>query len=157
MSVLKARREAMKRRGELPELERRREATQATQDKFFGQAFDWAEGRHCVAMAHFHLRQMGWRAPKLPTLPRVRSALGARRALKAHGFETVAELLDSFLVRVPPAAMWVGDIAVTPGDDGLEAILIRTAPHKLLGWLPDGSAVVNYDAGVEDLTGAWRV
>jgi hypothetical protein len=157
MRTLEERRAALKRRGALPELDRRREATQATLDKFIGKPFSWSEGRHCVALAHYHLRQLGWRPPQLPTLPRIRSALAAKKELQRRGFLTVSDMLDSFLVRIPPAMMRLGDIAVTPGDEGFDAILIRTAPRKLLGWLPDGSAVVNYDAGLEDLTGAWRV
>src|SRR5690606_11029879 len=84
MRTLEERRAALKRRGALPELDRRREATQATLDKFRDTAFDWAEGRHCVRMAAYHLRQMGWRSPKLPTIPRVRSALAAKKELQAH-------------------------------------------------------------------------
>lgn len=157
MGTFEDRRAALKRRGALPELDRRREATQATLDKFIGKPFSWQKGRHCVAMAHYHLRQMGYRSPKLPPLPRVRSPIAARQELTKRGFASVSDWLDSFLIRIPPAMMRLGDIAVTPGDEGFDAILIRTAPRKLLGWLPDGSAVVNYDAGLEDLTGAWRV
>src|SRR3546814_18401415 len=69
MSTLDERREALKQRGKLPEPVRRKEATQATLDKFKGQPFDWGAGRHCVRLAHFHLRQMG---QKPPTLPRIR-------------------------------------------------------------------------------------
>jgi hypothetical protein len=154
MSALDDRREALKRRGKLPEPVRRKEATQATLDKFKGQPFDWGEGRHCVRLAHFHLRQMG---QKPPTLPRIRSALAAKKALKERGWESVSDMLDSILVRIPPAMMLTGDICITPGDQGLDSVMIFVGPRKLLGWLPDGSEVVIYDAGVDDLTGAWRV
>jgi hypothetical protein len=158
MSTLDERRAALKRRHKLPELDRRREATQATVDKFKGLPFDWSEGRHCVRMAHFHLRQMGWRSPELPTIPRVRSPLAAKKALKDKGFDSVTEWLDSILERIPPAMMLLGDIAVTPGDHGLDAILICTGDRGVLGWLPDGSeAVVMLDCNLDDITGAWRV
>src|SRR3546814_3483392 len=66
MSAFDERREALKRRGKLPEPVRRKEATQAALDKFKGLPFDWSEGRHCVRLAHFHLRQMGRKPPTLP-------------------------------------------------------------------------------------------
>src|SRR3546814_2814098 len=100
MSAFDERREALKRRGKLPEPVRRKEATQAALDKFKGLPFDWSEGRHCVRLAHFHLRQMG---RKPPTLPRIRSALAAKKALKERGWASVSDMLDSILVRIPPA------------------------------------------------------
>lgn len=154
MSTLEDRRAALKRRRKLPEMDRRREATQATKDFFIGKPFDWREGRHCVKMAHYHLRQMGKRPERLP---KIKGPIEAKRALRERGFEAVSDWFDSFLIRIPPSMMRLGDIAVTPGDEGFESVLIYVAPHKLMGWLPDGSAVVIYDAGFEDLTGAWRV
>src|SRR3546814_14475637 len=105
MSTRDERREALKQRGKLPEPVRRKESTQATLDKFKGQPFDWGEGRHCVRLAHFHLRQMG---QKPPTLPRIRSALAAKKALKERGWASVSDMLDSILVRIPPAMMQLG-------------------------------------------------
>src|SRR3546814_3509049 len=43
MSAFDERREALKRRGKLPEPVRRKEATQAALDKFKGLPFDWSE------------------------------------------------------------------------------------------------------------------
>jgi hypothetical protein len=143
-------------RGEarLPELEKRRRATQATKDHFIGRPFDWREGRHCVQLAHYHLRKMGKRPP---ALPRIRGPEDARRELAARGWNSVAEMLDSLLERIPPAMMRLGEIAVTPGSEGLESVVIYLGPRMLLGWLPDGSRVVIYDAGLGDLSAAWRV
>src|SRR3546814_2176596 len=115
MSAFDERREALKRRGKLPEPVRRKEATQAALDKFKGLPFDWSEGRHCVRLAHFHLRQMG---RKPPTLPRIRSALAAKKALKERGWASVSDMLDSILVRIPPAMMQLGDVATVEGDQG---------------------------------------
>lgn len=149
----------MKRRRQLPELDRRQEAAQATRDKFIGKPFDWSEGRHCVKLAYSHLREMGWRSPKLPTLPRIRSAFAARQALKDRGWDSVSAMLDDVLRdrRIPPAKMRLGDIGVVPGDEGMESIVIFLGRHAFLGWLPDGSAVVIYEANFGELSGAWRV
>lgn len=138
----------------LPEMEWRRVATQATKDHFIGRPFDWQQGRHCVQLAHYHLRKMGKRPPRLP---RVRNAEEARAALAERGWGSVSEMLDSLLERIPPAMMRLGDIAVTPGDQGFDSVVINVAAGKFLGWLPDGSRVVVYDGGVRELTGAWRV
>lgn len=154
MSALDERREALKRRGKLPEPVRRKEATQATLDKFKGQPFDWSEGRHCVRLAHFHLRQMG---QKPPTLPRIRSALAAKRALKERGWASVSDMLDSILVRIPPAMMLTGDIVTVPGADGLDAIFICAGPRKFIGWREDVEECVILDVEMHQIAMAWRV
>ncbi len=151
---LKKRRDELAARQALPPLVRRTEATKMTFQKFRNEAFDWRTGKHCVRVAHFHLRQMGH---TIPTLPRIRSALSARRALVAGGWASVSDMLDSLLEPIAPARMVVGDIGVVPGDDGHESIVICLGPQKVLGWLPSGEKMVIYDGGVQHLTGAWRV
>lgn len=134
---LRARKEALRKRHQLPEPVRRQEATQATVDKFKGQPFDWNEGVHCVKLAHYHLKQMGWRSPKLPTLPVVHSALAAKKAMKARGWDTVEEMLDQVLgkgSRIPPAMMQLGDMAVVEGDAGFGAVFLCVGPRRLAGW-----------------------
>lgn len=153
-------RKRLKARRKLPELERRREATQATIDKFKGKPLDWSEGRHCVKLAHYHLRQMGWRSPKLPTLPAVKSPLAAKKAMKERGWDSVPAMLDSVLgkgARIPAAMMLTGDMAVTPGDEGFDCVMICIGPRTMMGFLPDGSEVVAYDTDYRDFTAAWRV
>lgn len=157
MSYLDDRRAELKRRRKLPELDRRREATQATLDKFRGLPFDWQEGRHCVRMAHYHLRQMGWRSPKLPTIPRVRSPLAAKKALKDKGFDSVTEWLDSILERIPPAMMLLGDIAVVEGVGGLDAVFVCAGPRRMFGWREDQPGAVVLEVGLDEVQGAWRV
>lgn len=153
MSALDERREALKRRGKLPEPVRRKEATQATLDKFKGRSFDWGEGRHCVRLAHFHLRQMG---QKPPTLPRIRSALVAKKALKERGWSSVSDMLDSILVRIPPARMMTGDIVTVPGTDGLDAIFVCAGQRKFIGWREDVEGCVILDVELREIAAAWR-
>ncbi|MBO0750305.1 MAG: hypothetical protein J2O44_07760 [Porphyrobacter sp.] len=135
-------------------LDQRRIATQATRDQFVGKPLDWAAGRHCVKMAHVHARRMGAR---VPPLPRVRSPLGARKALKANGWGGVTAMLDSLFERIAPARMLLGDMAVTPGDEGMDSVMICLGPRRMLGFLPDGSEVVAYEADLNEFTAAWRV
>jgi hypothetical protein len=151
---LEKRREELRARRELPEQDRRREATEATLAKFRGTAFDWSEGRHCMKLAHYHMRQMGKRPP---ALPRIRSAMAARRELKARGHETVTELLDGLLDRIPPARMQLGDLATLPGDDGLDAVFVCAGPRRLFGWREDHPVAVMLAIGLNEVTAAWSV
>lgn len=138
----------------VPHPVRRQNATKKTLERYKGKAFDWAKGITCVHMARAHLRNMGHRPPGLP---RFRSALGAKKAMQERGWQSVTEMLDSLLPRIAPAQMVLGDIAVVPGDAGMESIMISVGPRKVMGWLPDGSAVVVYDAPASEFTAAWRV
>lgn len=152
------------------ELEWRRSATQATRDRFYGAAFDWAAGMHCVKLAAVHLRNMGHRPP---ALPKVTSPEAAHRALAARGWDSVAAMLDSLLERIPPAMMLPGDLAVVDGDEGFESVLVYLGPRKLMGWLPRGleavfevaedgtplrttEGVVIFAAGLGEVKAAWR-
>lgn len=151
---LEKRRAELRARRKLPEGERRRAATEATLNKFRRTAFDWSEGRHCMKLAHYHLRQMGKRPP---ALPRIRSPLAARKELKARGFASVTELLDSLLVRIPPARMQLGDIAVLPGDDGLDAVFVCAGPRRVFGWREDQPTAVMLAIRLDEVTAAWSV
>lgn len=139
---------------QLPELERRRVATTKTLARYRGKVFDWSKGITCVHLARAQLKAMGH---KPPTLPRFRSALGAKRALKERGWESVEAMLDSMLPRIAPAQMRLGDIAAVPGDKGLDALFVCAGPLKLFGWREDHPALVILDVSLDDLTAAWRV
>ena len=139
---------------ELPELERRRRATQATLDRYRAKQFSWARGITCVHLARAQLKNMGHRPP---TLPRFRSALAAKRALADRNWGSVSDMLDQLLLPIAPAMMRVGDLAVVPGTEGLDSILICAGHPTLLGWHPETGEFVIYDGGFEQLTGAWRV
>lgn len=143
-----------KRRGPLPEMERRRVATVATVERYKGKAFDWSRGITCVHLARQHLRNMGH---KPPTIPRFRSALAARRALKAGGWNDVAAMLDSILPRIAPAQMTLGDVAILPGDGGLDAIVISAGPRRVFGWAEGETETRFLEPLLGKVRGAWRV
>lgn len=136
------------------ELERRRVATEKTLARYRGKAFDWRRGITCVHLARHHLRNMG---RKVPTLPRVRSALGAKKALKANDWASVTAMLDELLARITPAQMLLGDLAVVPGDQGLDAIFVCAGPQKIFGWREDVEGMALLDVTLDELTAAWRV
>lgn len=132
------------------------EATRRTLAKYQARAFDWRTRATCIHMARMHLRNMGHRPPSVPDF---RSALGARTAMKKAGFSDVAAMLDSFLPRIAPAAMWVGDLAVLPGDELFGSICISDTAGKLIGWHQDDPSGVRPQLvlSLDQVVGAWRV
>lgn len=137
----------------MSEMIRRQQATQATLDRYRPKVFDWRTGVTCVHLARFHLKQMGH---KVPTVPRIRSALAAKRAMLANGWDSVEAMLDAMLPRIAPAAMLLGDLAVVPGEDGFCSIMICAGPQKVMGWHAETGAFVVYDGAIGDLSAAWR-
>ncbi len=138
----------------LPEMEKRRRATEATLARYRGKVFDWSKGITCVHLARTHMRNMGHRPPGLP---RFRSALGAKKAMQERGWSSVTEMLDALLPRIAPAQMALGDLAVVPGDAGMDAIFICAGPRKVFGWREDAPALVVLDVSLDEMTGSWRV
>ena len=134
----------------------RQAAVAATLAKYRTRAFDWQAGHTCVHLARFHLRQMGH---KPEPIPRLRSAIAARRALAERGWDSVADMLDAQpgLERIAPLAMLPGDLAVAADEDGFGAVLISAGGAKLLGWHEEADGMVVIDAHLDELTAAWRV
>lgn len=138
-----------------PDLLRRQRATTATMLCFRRKQFAWRAGIHCVRLAAFHLKAMGHR---VPTVPRVRSALAARRELAHRGFASVSELMDSLVPRRPaPAFMRLGDVAAVAGVGGMDALFICAGPQKLIGWREDAEAMVNLDVSLDEIDTVWEV
>lgn len=123
--------------------------------KYRALEWSWKDGVTCIHMARFHLRKMGHRPEPMP---RVRSLVGAMRALRERNCETVADLLDRQpgLCRIAPAFMQLGDLAVAPGTDGMGAVMV-CAGNKLLGWHEDAPGMVVQTVPLGNLLGAWRV
>jgi hypothetical protein len=138
----------------LPEMEKRKRATEATLARYRGKAFAWSKGVTCIHLAWAQMRNMGHRPP---TLPRFRSALLAKRALQEGGFEAVGELLDSMVPRIAPAQMALGDIATMPGDAGLDGIVVCAGPGRVFGWREDAPGLVVLTVNMSEFTGAWRL
>lgn len=138
----------------LPELERRRVATEKTLAKYKDKTFDWRENRHCIAMALFQARRMGHRPPPLP---RLRSTLAAKRELKARDAASVIELLDGHFKRIAPAMMRLGDLCAVPGEGGLDAVFVNVGPRKAMGWREDAPLLVVLDLGPREILAAWRL
>lgn len=145
----------------------RQQATQATLDLFRGRAFSWSGGKTCLHLMHAHLQHCGVKVPRLPT---VRSALGAKRALDRRGQASMAEVIDSLgLERLPaPAMMTIGDLAFMPSADGFGGVLVCVGPNQLLGWAEivraseddEGEAVEGCEVFImtlDQVEACWRV
>lgn len=130
---------------------RRRDALQAVQTRFGDKPFDWKDA-HCWPMVRFHLRQLGHRPPGTP---RYTSAVGAKRALAAKGFDSLTAALDSFLPRIAPASMLIGDVAAVAGTEGLDAVVI-CAGQKVYGWHESSETPVFIVPHPGAITAAWR-
>jgi hypothetical protein len=137
-------------------IERRVAAAQATLDTYRDKPLVWGEC-DCARMAAFTLRQLGVRAP-LSKFGRYSTALGAIKALKRQGFETLADVVDSLgLVRIPPAAALPADIIALEAEHGEVALTVSLSGQRVLGFYEvSGHAI----AGVlqpKAYLCAWRV
>ena len=133
-------------------------ATEKTLARFRGKAFSWA-GANCIRLARTQAANMGHR---LPPIPRIRSALSAKRALAARDADSVTALLDQHFTRLPgPAYAWLGDLVVGPADPahGLEAVGIADGQGNVWGWSQqnDHAEPVAILFANAQLTAAWRL
>ena len=138
----------------MKDLERRAKATKATQERFGGVPFDWRTRGTCIHLLRFHAEQMGH---KVPTVPRFKSALSARKALVATGRQTLPALLDTMFPRIPPAFMLTGDVMALPGDSNFEGLVIRAGVQKWIGWHEEAEGCTIIDADMNAAIGAWRL
>lgn len=129
------------------------DATNKTMAKYRERAFDW-NGASCIHLARTQLRNMGHKPPRIPAF---RSAIGAKRAMTTNGYETVADIFDGLgLPRIAPAAMLVGDLAMLPGEDGFDAVVICVG-GKLMGWHGAAEKLAIIGEAVGQVSAAWRL
>ena len=137
------------------DLLRRQAALKATLTRWGKLKHKWETGRHCVALAREHAVNMGHTPP---ALPRLRSLLGARRALKERGWANAMAMLDALFPAIPVASALPGDLVVVmAAEDDLGAVLIAIEPHKFAGWREDAPRLVVLDLDWVDVTKAYRL
>lgn len=135
-------------------LNERADRTTAVAARFRKRAFDWRQRSTCIHLARAQARALGHRPPSIPDF---RSAIGARTALRATGHETLEALLDSMFIRIAPAAMWVGDLALVPGDAGFDAIAVSAGDGTLLMYHKGADGLCNVKAALPHVIAAWRL
>jgi len=114
---------------------RRRDAAQATLDQFIDKPFAWGKF-DCAKMVAFHLRALGHDVGLAKVGP-YKTALGAKRAIRRFGHNSLIEALDARYPRVVGASALVGDIMALPADSGLGAIAICLGNGRILGFHED--------------------
>lgn len=138
----------------LPELERRRRATERTRQKYLDTEFDWKRWHHCIALARYQAVQMGHRPP--PIRP-IRGPVSAKRELARRGHESAIGLLDSLFPRIAPAQMLLGDLAAVEGTDGLDAIMVNVGPGRLMGWHAEKPTLAVVIVDLAEISASWRL
>lgn len=136
----------------------RGEATELVIQRFRDKPFDWA-GANCIRLARAQAAAMGHQVPPVPLF---RTALGARRALKKRGVDSVSALLDTHFERWPaPAFARLGDLVSGPADPehGFEAIGIADGQGNVWGWSEQTghSGLVAILMAQGHLAKAWRL
>jgi hypothetical protein len=136
------------------EMERRVAAAQKTLDRYKDRPFSFEKGCDCGKLTAFHLRQMGRPIP-IAKAGSYKSLLGAQRALRRLGFNSLEELMDAHFERVPPAAAWVGDVIAMRGQEGPGSLTVAVGNGRVLGFHEDYvGAVVMQPA---ETLAAWRI
>jgi len=96
----------------------------------------------------------------VPIVTRFRSALGAKKALRAEGVETLPELMDKYFERIPAARLMTGDVIALPGlEGGFDALAIYGQLRAVLGWQEESPRCQTArltDEGYRLHTGAWN-
>lgn len=139
-------------------LHRRVTAATATLEHFKGRPFEWGKV-DCVKVAAWHLRHLGHRVSGLGKAGTYRTALSARRALARAGFASVEEALQSMgLTSIAPAAALPGDLFVSAGSEGMDAVGVVAGNGAVLGFHEDDLASGLQAIRIDDITAvrAWR-
>ena len=136
-------------------LSERARRTQTVIDRFRDKPFDWA-GANCIRLARWQGKALGH---ELPPVPMFRTAIGAKRALKKQGCESVEDLLDKYFNRLQaPSYAMVGDLVTLPSDDDLVSVMIADGHGCLIGWHdanPTGLSNVKFAEAY--IGAAWRL
>jgi hypothetical protein len=132
---------------------RRVAAAQATLDEFLGQPFQWGHS-DCARMVAAHLRRMGYKV-RVPSKGSYATAKSALKALRARGFESMADAVDAVgLERIAPAEAVAGDIVCGASGDAFGAMGVKLSNGRLLGYHEHApGAAVLQEVGLEI---AWR-
>lgn len=134
-------------------MERRRDAAQATLDRFKDKPFEFGTS-DCARLVAFHLRQIG-KPVKVAKAGSYKSLLGATRALKRLGFDNLSDLMDSHLERLPaPAFAIAGDVIAMPGEEGPGALSVCMGNGRALGFHADAAGAVIMEP--REMLAAWR-
>lgn len=134
-------------------LERRHAAIEATMARYRDRPFRWGSV-DCAKVAAFHLKRLGYKI-SISKAGSYSSPLGARRAIKRMGYDTLPLLLDGLgLTRIPYSRLLLGDVVelegAAPGAIGLYA-----GNGNIFGFHEDHDALVTVQPS--QILTAWSV
>lgn len=147
----------MAKRAEPPRtLHERAERTRAVVGRFRSKPFDWAKAATCYHLVRAQLVAFGYKAKAVPAF---RTPLGAKGALKKLGAASLEQLMDNHgCMRIPPAMMIVGDVALLPSEGPFDALAIYGGGGELFGWHgDDASSLRSFSMPATDIIAAWRL
>lgn len=131
----------------------RRDRTDEVVARFRDALFCWGKA-DCVHLAREQLAAFGH---DVPAVPKFSNPLGAKRALEKAGFADLAEMMDRHAQRIAPARMWLGDIAMLPGEP-FDALAIYVGSNTIVAWSGNAPEPLrNIVVETADITAAWRV
>lgn len=130
---------------------RRRDAVQATIDRFDGKPFKLGQ-YDCARMAAFCVRQQGYRVSMLKG-GRYSTERSAMKMLKGLGATSMAEVLDQHFPRLDgPAFAWPGDLIEMASEHRIGAIAVAVGNGRILGFHEGACRVLE----PVDMVTAWR-
>lgn len=135
----------------------RKRAVEATMARFEDREIDYGRD-DCVRMGAFHCRKMK-RPVSLMKAGSYRSLKGSLKALRRAGFDDLPSAVDGQgLVRIAPAAAWLGDFLGMQGPDGWIGLFIAIGNGRGFGFVEVGSRIVAKPATLHaPPLMAWRV
>lgn len=135
-------------------LERRHKAIEATLAKYRDRPFAWGSV-DCAKVAAFHLRKLGWKLA-LSKAGSYSSAMGAAKALKRLGYDTLADLATGVgLPEIAPARMLLGDIAEIEGNSEIGTVALYAGNGNLFAFHEDHPGLVTFAPNT--ILRAWSV
>lgn len=128
--------------------------TKEVVSRFRDALFSWRGPGNCVHLAREQLAAFGH---PVPPVPKFSNPLGAKKALAKRGFGDLAEMMDRYAPRISPAKMWLGDIAMLPGEP-FDALAIYVGSNTIVAWSGNAPEPLrNIVVQTADIRAAWRV
>lgn len=137
----------------MSDLIRRNDAIGLTMERFRGTNMLLGTN-DCIQMARFHAEAMGHK--NLPATGSYTTEVGARKALRNQGVESLDQLLDKFFERITPAAALPGDLQLVRHSPDIDlGAVVLSVGRKSIGWhqAQDELAVMT----VLEYLAAWRL
>lgn len=133
---------------------RRQQAVQATVNRFRGRSFAFGSV-DCAKVTAFHLKQLGHKV-RLSKAGQYKTLVGAQRALRRLGYETLTDAMDGHgFARIAPAACLLGDVVSFPCDHPIGALGIVVGNGNMMAFHELHESPVFMTMGQIDT--AWKV